>query len=121
MSSDTERNDALAAGSGALPLLASAQPLADSEHSSGAVAITTQAHPDLTYIRPTTKMKFHSYLFDAFGPYPIAGAAFGSGIGQARNTPREWKQGAEGYSKRFGSAFGIAKVDLKMRQPIRRQ
>jgi hypothetical protein len=51
-----------------------------------------------------------NYVFDAFGPYPIVGAAFGAGINQANNTPPEWNQGVEGYSKRFGSDYGIAMV-----------
>ena len=103
-----------------LPLSANAQALADSRDSSGTVAITTPAHPDLTYIRPTTKIKLHSYLFDAFGPYPIVGAAMAGGINQADNTPPEWKQGAEGYSKRFGSDFGIAAVTTTTRYALAR-
>jgi len=103
-----------------LPLLAKAQALADSRDSSGTVEITTPAHPDLTYIRPTTKIKLHSYLFDAFGPYPIVGAAMAAGINQADNTPPEWKQGAAGYSKRFGSDFGIAAVTTTTRYALAR-
>ena len=51
-----------------------------------------------------------NYVFDAFGPYPVAGAAIIAGIHQASNAPPEWKQGVEGYSKRFGSDYGIALV-----------
>jgi hypothetical protein len=103
-----------------LPLSAKAQSLVDSRDSSGTVAITTPAHPDLPYIRPTTKIKLHSYLFDAFGPYPIVGAAMAGGINQADNTPPEWKQGAAGYSKRFGSDFGIAAVTTTTRYALAR-
>jgi hypothetical protein len=103
-----------------LPLSARAQALADSTDSSGTVAIVTPAHLDLTYIRPTTKMKLHSYLFDAFGPYPIVGAAFVAGINQSENTPPEWKQGAAGYGKRFGSDFGIAAVTTTTRYALAR-
>ncbi len=74
---------------------------------------TTQTLPDLTYVRPTEGTKLHNYFFDTFGPYPIAGAAFVAGIGQAYDTPPEWKQGVEGFSKRFGSAFGIAASALR--------
>lgn len=35
---------------------------------------STQVQLNLTYRRPNEKAKIHSYLFDAFGPYPIAGA-----------------------------------------------
>jgi hypothetical protein len=62
------------------------------------------------YLRPTQKTMGINYVFDAFGPYPIVGAAFGAGINQANNTPPEWNQGAEGYAKRFGSDYGIAMV-----------
>jgi len=105
----------LAAAVVALPVLAKAQLLADPADSSTAVASTTPAPPDLTYTRPTGKMKLHNYVFDAFGPYPLAGAAFAAGIGQAYNTPPEWKQGARGYGLRMGSAFGIAAVSTTTR------
>ncbi len=104
----------------ALPLSAKAQALAESRDPAGTVAVTTPEHPDLTYIRPTTKMKLHSYLFDTFGPYPIVGAALAAGINQADNTPPEWKQGAAGYSKRFGSDFGIAAVTTTTRYTLAR-
>lgn len=98
----------------AVSLLAGAQSLVDSRDSSGIVASTTAAQPDLTYTRPTEKTKIENYLFDAFGPYPAAGATFAAGIGQWRNTPPEWRQ-AEAYSKRFGSAFGIAAISTTTR------
>jgi hypothetical protein len=101
----------------ALPLLAKAQALADSPDASnsGAVASMTPAPPDLTYTRPTAATKLHNYIFDAFGPYPIVGALLAAGINQAYNTPPEWKQGALGYTKRFGSNFGIAAVTTTTR------
>jgi hypothetical protein len=99
----------------ALSLLAGAQSLIDAGDSSGTIANTTVAQPDLTYTRPTEKTTIENYIFDAYGPYPAVGAVFAAGIGQAYNTPPEWKQGAEGYSKRFGSAFGIAAISTTMR------
>jgi hypothetical protein len=101
---------------GAQSVLANAQALADlSDSPGGAVIATTPATQELTYTRPTQAMKLHNYLFDAFGPYSIAGAAFAAGINQAYNTPPEWKQGAAGYSRRFGSNFGIAAVSTTAR------
>jgi hypothetical protein len=88
----------------ALPL-AKAQMLVDPGDSSSSVAVSASAShplPDLMYTRPTQKTKLRNYLFDAFGPYPIVGAAFAAGINQAENTPPEWKQGAESYAKRSG-------------------
>jgi hypothetical protein len=56
-----------------------------------------------------------NYLFDAYGPYPIVGAAVAAGIGQFSNAPPEWHQGVAGYSRRFGSDFGIAAVGTTTR------
>ena len=86
------------AGSGSSPTPPTASPSSNTMH----------VQPGLTYTPPTTQEKLHNYLFDAFGPYPILGAAFVSGLNQASNHPPEWKQGAAGYSRRFGSSFGIA-------------
>jgi hypothetical protein len=102
----------------ALSLFAGAQALADSGESLGTVAITTPAYPDLAYIRPTTEAKLHSYLFDVLGPYPIAGATLAASINQADNTPPEWNQGVAGYSKRFGSDFGINAVTITTRYAL---
>ena len=103
----------------ALATLAKAQALVDSrESSSSAVdlsASTATPLPDLTYIRPPETTKIRNYAFDAFGPYPIVGAGIAAGIGQFQNTPPEWKQGAEGYSKRFGSDFAIAATTTTLR------
>jgi hypothetical protein len=51
-----------------------------------------------------------NYAYAAFGLRPMVLAAFSAGINQATNTPPEWKQGAEGYSERFGSSYGILAV-----------
>jgi hypothetical protein len=104
-----------------LPRLAKAQALVDSRDSSGAaVSSVSTANPplDLTYLRPSETTKVHNYLFDAFGPYPISGAGFAAGINQAYNTPPEWKQGAAGYGRRFGSDFGIAAVATTTRYAL---
>jgi hypothetical protein len=107
------------AGFAALPL-AKAQTLVGSEDSSGTVASASTTHelPDLTYQRPTQKMKLRNYFFDTVGPYPIVGAALAAGINQADNAPPEWKQGAEGYAKRFGSDLGIAAVSTTTRYAL---
>jgi hypothetical protein len=98
-----------------LSLMSESQSLAYAGDSSGTQSITTSNQIDLTYVRPTQKMMARNYLFDAFGPYPIVGAAFAAGINQATNAEPEWHQGGEGYSKRFGSNFGIAAVTTTTR------
>ena len=112
------------AGLAALPVLAQtqSQSLADSADASSAPVfespVTAHPQPDLTYTRPTEKTRLHNYSFDAFGPYPIVGAAFEAGVNQAYNTPPEWKQGAGGYGERFGSNFGIAAVTTTTRYAL---
>lgn len=103
-----------------MSLRARAQSLADSGDSSGTVAVTTPERRDLTYFRPTTKMKLHSYLFETFGPYPIVGATIVGGINQVDHTPPEWKQGFAGYKKRIGSDFVIAGVTASTRYALAR-
>jgi hypothetical protein len=101
-----------------LPVLAKAQSLADSEDSSSNVSSAIPPQLNLTYTRPTDATKFRNYVFDVLGPYPVVGAAFAAGISQAYNTPPEWKQGAEGYGKRFVSDFGIAAVSTTTRYAL---
>jgi hypothetical protein len=74
--------------------------------------------PDLAYTRPAQATKLTNYLFDSFGPYPIVGAALVASVNQVYNTPPEWKQGAEGYGKRFASNFGIAAVSTTTRYAL---
>src|SRR5271157_2661026 len=105
-------------GLAALSTLAKAQSQATPGDSSSAAASTAPEQPDLTYVRPTAKTELRNYAFDAFGPYPIVGAALAAGINQAENTPPEWKQGAEAYGKRFGSNFGIAAVSITTRYAL---
>src|SRR5579863_6092976 len=105
-------------GVSTLAPLATAQSLADSTEFPSTVASTSPAQLDFTYIRPTQKTKLRNYFFDAFGPYPIVGAGFAAGINQADNTPPEWRQGAEGYGKRFGSDFAIAGISTTTRYAL---
>src|ERR1700683_2501108 len=82
---------ALAAG----PPLLKAQASSDLRGPSSAAILPASPTPppDLTYFRPSQKTKLRNYFFDAFGPYPIVGAALVAGVNQAYNTPREWGQG----------------------------
>jgi hypothetical protein len=98
-----------------VPVGARSQSLASSGDSSGAATVATSEQLNLTYIRPTQRTKVSNYVFDAYGPYPITGAAFVAGIDQLSNAPPEWNQGVEGFGKRFGSDFGIAMVSTTTR------
>jgi hypothetical protein len=70
------------------------------------------------YNRPTEKMRLRTYLFDAFGPYPIVGAAFVAGVNQYEGTPPEWGQGAGAYGRRFGSNLAIAGITTTTRYAL---
>jgi hypothetical protein len=48
------------------------------------------------------KIYEHSFI----EPESVIGPALGAGIGQWRDTPPEWGQGAGAYGKRFASGFG---------------
>jgi hypothetical protein len=92
-----------------------AQVIADSVDSSP-VSSPLPAAP--SYTRPTEKTKLRNYFFDAYGPFPIVGAAVVAGINQYDNSPPEWRQGAEGYGRRFGSDFGIAAISTTTRYAL---
>lgn len=98
----------------------SAPDLGDAPSATILPSATRNSQFSVTYTRPTQKIRLRNYFFDAFGPYPIAGAAIAAGINQAENTPPEWGQGAGGYARRFGSDFGIAAVTTTTRYALAR-
>jgi len=102
----------------ALPVPAKAQAMPYSGGSSSSAAGAAPAQPGQLYTRPREKTKLRNYLFDAFGPYPILGAAFAAGISQAHNAPPEWSQGAEGYGRRYASIFAIAAISTTTRYAL---
>jgi hypothetical protein len=99
-------------------VLARSQSLTTADDSSVNTEITTTRQVDLTYVRPTQRTMTRNYLFDAFGPYPIAGAALAAGINQFTDSPPDWKQGMAGYSRRWGSDFGIVAVGTTTRYAL---
>jgi len=98
-----------------LSLTAHSQSLAVAGDPPEAIATTTRGQLDLSYARPSQRTMATNFVFDAFGPYPIAGSAFAAGIGQFSNAPPEWNQGVKGYARRFGSDFGIVTVGTTTR------
>ncbi len=104
-----------------LPLRVEAQSLVAAEAAEDSPSVAVPAVPaqiDLTYTRPTQETKLRNYIFDAFGPYPIVGAAGAAGIGMADHSPAEWQLGTAGYAKRFGSDFGIAAISTTTRYAL---
>lgn len=63
----------------------------------------TTLKPEFTPL--TTSERLRLYITSTFGPGAILRAAATSGINQWRNTPKEWRGGAEAYGERFGSSF----------------
>ena len=57
----------------------------------------------------------HHYIRSLFSPAAVIGPAFGAGIGQWENTPKEWEQGGTGYSKRFVSGFARHEIGETLR------
>src|SRR5208337_1486571 len=108
-------------GSGVLAPVEKAQSIVDSPTASSSIAIASPApaikdpQPNLVYKRTTEKMKLRTYLFDAFGPYPTAGAAIVAAVNQSEGTPPEWGPGARAYGQRFGSNLAIAAVTTTTR------
>lgn len=66
--------------------------------------VTYETHPEPL----TTRMKFHLAYKDLTHPVFFGRTAAWAGVQQARNNPDEWRQGAEGYSKRLGAGFADA-------------
>ena len=96
------------------------QPVAAAPDSDSAAAFTPPTQPNFTYVPPTQRTRAVNYVFDAFGPYPLFGAAFAAGLGQSSNAPPEWGQGGEGYGKRIGSDFAIAATATTARYGLAR-
>lgn len=53
----------------------------------------------------TTGQKFKLFVNNSISPAVIVVSAAGAGIGQARDDPAGYGQGAEGYGKRFGASM----------------
>jgi hypothetical protein len=105
----------IAAAMGVMGAQARSQSLFSSGASSTTAIITAPEAVDLTYVQPTQRTRVTNYVFDAYGPYPIAGAAFAAGINQLGNAPPEWGQGPDGFGRRFGSNFAIAVIGTTTR------
>jgi hypothetical protein len=98
-----------------LPVRANAQSPSKSPDSTGEATTAVPLELGTTYTRPSEATKLHNFVLDMVGPYTLVGVAAVAGIDQYSNAPPEWKQGAEGYGKRFGSTFGVAAVSTTTR------
>ena len=103
------------AATAAMTVPARSQSILTPEDPSETSTVTAPTNLDMSYVPPTERTKVNNYAFDAFGPYPIAGAGVAAGMNQWTNSPPEWGQGAEGFGKRLGSDFGIAAIGTTTR------
>src|SRR5215470_2396360 len=55
--------------------------------------------------RLSPEKKFELFVDNSISLNALAGAAFGSGLAQAADTPTGFGQGSDGYAKRFGSSM----------------
>jgi hypothetical protein len=103
---------------GSLSELASSQTqFVELEAAPASASLATTGHVP-SYTRPTARQRAGNYGLLTFGPLPTAETAASAGIDQFDSSPPEWKQGAEGFGKRFASDFGIATVATTTRYAL---
>ena len=68
------------------------------------VYVTYERHPEPL----TTKMKFDMAYKDLTHPAFFVRVSLWAGVQQIRNSPSEWRQGADGYGKRLGAGLADA-------------
>jgi hypothetical protein len=82
----------------------------DSSASTGDQNSSPAASPDDNSVASPLPLTFGErlsiYEHSFINPENLIGPALGAGIGQARNSPHEWGQGADAYGIRFASGFG---------------
>jgi hypothetical protein len=66
----------------------------------------TAASRQSQFTPPTQRERTRRYFKSLGSPFALIAAVAGAGISQWQNTPSEWKQGAEGYGKRFANSYG---------------
>jgi hypothetical protein len=57
------------------------------------------------FVPMTRSERGAQYAYSLFGPQAFLYSAVQAGFSQLSNSPEEWRRGAEGYGKRYGSAF----------------
>ncbi|HEX6896677.1 MAG TPA: hypothetical protein VF146_15460 [Bryobacteraceae bacterium] len=67
--------------------------------------------------QPVRQGERKNFVRRTFSPMAAGKSAMGAGVTQATNTPSEWGQGAAGFAKRFGSAFGKHIVKNAIKYP----
>ena len=71
-----------------------------------------------SYVQPSQQQKLHNYLFEAFGPYPVAWTTIVAGYHQAKRNPPDWREGMAGFGERYASDFGNSVVNNTTRYAV---
>lgn len=72
----------------------------------------------LPYHQPTGAQRLHLYVKDVVGPERFAIEAVSAAYAYGRNDPQGWDNGAEGYGKHIGSAYGQAVISETVRHGL---
>ena len=78
---------------------------AQSSNPAGEVGAFAEGKASPVFVPMTASERFRMYLRRTYGVASIFASATGAGIRQWENTPKEWKQGAEGYGDRVGNSY----------------
>jgi hypothetical protein len=57
------------------------------------------------YTPMTQPQRLREFLQDTFNPVSLVSTAASAGLGQWRDSPHQWKQGGEGYGRRYASSY----------------
>ncbi len=57
------------------------------------------------FVPMTQEERLHQYFQETLSPTSFLTASVAAGIGQWRDSPKPWGEGASGYGKRFASAY----------------
>jgi hypothetical protein len=98
----------------ALPRGAGAQSQAAAGDPAGDSAVNTLPVSPV-YQEPSPGQKRNNFLFEAYGPYPLAWTTLVAGFHQATHTPPDWREGWPGYGERYSSDFANSAVNVSAR------
>jgi hypothetical protein len=88
-----------------LPLPAQTPSVADKVDHADRVDPASATATQPAYTPVTETQRFTGFLKDTFSPLSLVRSAASAGIGQWRDSPHQWKQGGEGYGRRYASSY----------------
>jgi len=82
------------------------QPTDSAQPTDTSQTAANQSSSKPAYVFPDNHERFRRYVKSTVGPVRLGWSAASAGIGQWRDSPEEWGQGARGYGKRYASSLG---------------